>query len=111
MTLRIVLIILFAQFSVLFGQTNSLNSRISVSYTGNDFEKILKIFEQKTDCYFQYDAALKPKKKRFVVNYQNEIAKVALRDFLQGLGLNFILLGDNFLVLQQWEAPNDEVVI
>ncbi len=111
MKLRIVLIILFAQFSVLFGQTNSLNSRISISYTGNDFAKILKLFEQKTDCYFQYDASLKPKKKRFVVNYQNEIAKVALRDFLQGLGLNFILLGDNFLVLQQWEAPNDELVI
>jgi len=64
MKLRIVLIILCVQFTVLFGQTNSLNSRISISYTGNDFAKILKIFEQKTDCYFQYDASLKPKKKK-----------------------------------------------
>lgn len=111
MWFRIFLCFLFSQVSVLLGQENSLNSKISIQYSGSDFDKVLKIFEQKTNCYFQYDASLKPTKKKFVLNAQNETAKIVLRDFLQSLGLKYLLIGENFLILQQWEPPKDELVI
>lgn len=92
-------------------QSNQLNTRISIDYKGQSFEKILQLFEEKTNCYFQYDAALKPSKKWFDVHVQNEIAKEALRDFLQNYGLDFAVVGDQSLVLKRWVAPKQDVII
>jgi hypothetical protein len=71
MKFRIVLVLLLLSVSTLSAQNNQLNSKISFTYQGNSFEKILQIFEEKTDCFFQYDAALKPSKKWFVLEVEN----------------------------------------
>lgn len=111
MKFRIVLVLLLLSVSTLSAQTNQLNSKISFTYQGNSFEKILQIFEEKTNCFFQYDATLKPSKKWFVLKVENEIAKDALRDFLQNYGLDFSVVGDQSLVLKKWIAPKEEVIL
>ena len=111
MNLKVVLILLLLSVSTLSAQSNQLNSKISLSYQGNSFEKILQLFEEKTNCFFQYDASLKPTKKWFVVKVENEVAKDALSDFLQNYGLDFSVVGDQSLVLRKWIAPKEEVIL
>ena len=111
MKFRFALMLLFLLVSTSSAQTNQLNSKISFNYQGTSFEKILQIFEEKTNYFFQYDASLKPNKKWFVVNVENEVAQDALRDFLQNYGLDFSVVGDQSLVLKKWVAPKEVVIL
>ena len=111
MRIGVFLMFLCFSFSALQAQTNQLNTKISLDYKGQSFEKILQLFEEKTNCYFQYDASLKPFKKWFDVHIENEVAKEALQDFLQNYGLDFAVVGDQSLVLKRWVAPKQDVII
>ncbi len=109
--LGVFLCFLCACLCTLGAQSNALNSRITIVYKGQEFEKILQIFEEKTQCYFQYDASLKPSKKWFDVRIENEIAKVALHDFLHQYGLDYAIVGDQSLVLKRWQDPKPDVIL
>ncbi len=98
-------------YSTSIAQNNALNNRISIFYTGYNFEKILQLFEDKTQCFFQYDASLKPSKKWFNVHIENEIAKDALHDFLHQYGLDFAVVGDQSLVLKRWQDSKPDVIL
>ena len=111
MRFGVLLCFLCLSLSAVNAQSNQLNTKITIRYKGQSFEKVLQLFEEATNCFFQYDASLRPSKKWFDVQIENEVAKTALQDFLQNYGLDFAVVGDQSLVLKRWVAPKEDVII
>jgi hypothetical protein len=89
----------------------ALRKRINWETRTTDFRKVLASFEEITGVFFQYDAALTPAKRKFEVSYRNEIASVALRDFLHRYGLDYGLVLDQALVLKPWKPIDNALRI
>lgn len=90
---------------------NPIKKRINVEYVGDDFKQVLNLFEKQTGLYFQYDVTLKPLKRVYRLRYINEVAEIAIRDFLQQNGLDFNLVLGKSLVLKRWNPVYGEIVI
>ena len=90
---------------------NPIKKRITVEYVGDDFKQVLNLFEKQTGLYFQYDVTLKPLKRVYRLSYINEVAEIAIRDFLQQNGLDFNLVLGKSLVLKRWNPVYGEIVI
>ena len=80
-----------------------LRKRVDWNLRTSDFREALRSFETLTGVYFQYDASLTPDKKTYDIRYQDQIASVALRDFLHRYGLDYSLVMDQALVLKPWK--------
>lgn len=80
-----------------------LRKRVDWNLRTGDFREALRSFETLTGVYFQYDASLTPEKKTYDIRYQNQVASVALRDFLHRYGLDYALVMDQALVLKPWK--------
>ena len=108
----LVIVLLCVQTLALQAQAGAaLRKRINWETRTTDFRKVLASFEEITGVFFQYDAALTPAKRKFEVSYRNEIASVALRDFLHRYGLDYGLVLDQALVLKPWKPIDNALRI
>jgi hypothetical protein len=80
-----------------------LKKRIQWEFQTQDFRLALQSFEKVTGLYFQYDAQLTPKNKGFQISYKGRAAGEALNHFLNGHGLTYAVVLDQFLVLKPWK--------
>ena len=80
-----------------------LRKRVDWNLRTGDFREALRSFETLTGVYFQYDASLTPEKRNYDIRYHDQIASVALRDFLHRYGLDYALVMDQALVLKPWK--------
>lgn len=82
-------------------QSEKLSVIISFRASGLSFSQVMQGFEQRTGVVINYDAGLVAANRRFNIAVESVRAGTALRDFLNGVGLDYVLKAGSVVVIKR----------